>query len=196
MFLLTQTTHRMTIQYDPDVGHRYTPNLRARIPGDDGGYFVVTNSLGFRSDHEFERAASPHPRILMFGDSYTAGDDVSNADRYSDQLGLILGAEVQNYGVPGSGTDQHLLIYEKFARDVEADLVMICVQIDSFHRTQVPHRPNPDRVTGNQIRVPKPYFEFQNGELVLHHVPVPRERPIDQGQMDLEAGKESPRWYD
>jgi carbamoyltransferase len=87
MFLLTQTTHRMTIQYDADVGHRFTPNLRARIPGEDGGYFVVTNSLGFRSDYEFERAASRHPRILMFGDSYTAGDDVSNADRYSDQLG-------------------------------------------------------------------------------------------------------------
>jgi len=196
MFLLTQTTHRMTIQYDADVGHRYTPNLRARIPGDDGGYFVVTNSLGFRSDYEFARAASPHPRILMFGDSYTAGDDVSNADRYSDQLGRMLGTEVQNYGVPGTGTDQHLLIYRKFARDVEADLVMICVQIDSFHRIQVSHRPNIDRVTGKQIMVPKPYFELQNGQLVLHHVPVPRERPEDTGDVDLEAGKETPRWYD
>ena len=196
MFLLTQTTHRMTIQYDAEVGHRYTPNLRARIPGDDGGYFVVTNSLGFRSDYEFDRAASPHPRILMFGDSYTAGDDVSNSDRYSDQLGRMLGAEVQNYGVPGSGTDQHLLIYRKFARDVEADLVIICVQIDSFHRIQVSHRPNIDRVTGKQIMVPKPYFELQNGELVLHQVPVPRERPEDTGAMDLEAGKEMPGWYD
>jgi carbamoyltransferase len=196
MFLLTQTTHRMTIQYDADVGHRYTPNLRARIPGDDGGYFVVTNSLGFRSDHEFDRAAARHPRILMFGDSYTAGDDVSNADRYSDQLAGMLGAEVQNYGIPGSGTDQHLLIYRKFARDVEADLVLICVQIDSFHRIQVSHRPNIDRVTGKQIMVPKPYFELQNGGLVLHQVPVPRERPEDTGAVDLEAGKESPRWYD
>jgi carbamoyltransferase len=186
----------MTIQYDADVGHRYTPNLRARIPGDDGGYFVVTNSQGFRSDHEFDRAPSAHPRILMFGDSYTAGDDVSNPDRYSDQLGRMLNAEVQNYGVPGTGTDQHLLIYRKFARDVETDLVMICVQIDSFHRIQVSHRPNIDRVTGKQIMVPKPYFDLQNGELLLHQVPVPRERPEDTGAVDLEAGKESPRWYD
>jgi carbamoyltransferase len=108
----------------------------------------------------------------------------------------MLGAEVQNYGIPGSGTDQHLLIYRKFARDVEADLVMICVQIDSFHRIQVSHRPNIDRVTGKQIMVPKPYFDLQNGELVLHQVPVPRERPEDTGAVDLEAGKESPRWYD
>ena len=70
---------------------------------------MVTNSLCFRSDYEFGKGRSAHGRILMFGDSYTAGDDVSNADRYSDQLARILGIEVQNYGVPGTGTDQHLL---------------------------------------------------------------------------------------
>ena len=90
MFLLSQATHRMIIQYDPEVGHRFTPNLRARLPGDEGGYFVVTNSTGFRSDHEFEKQQAKHGRILMFGDSYTAGDNVSNADRYSDQLAKIL----------------------------------------------------------------------------------------------------------
>jgi len=195
MFLLSQTTHRMIIQHDPDVGHRFTPNLRARLPGEDGGYFVVTNSLGFRSDHEFERRQSRHGRILMFGDSYTAGDNVSNVDRYSDQLARILDVEVQNYGVSGSGTDQHLLIYRKFGRQVETDLVMICVQIDSFHRIQVSHRPSIDRTTGQRVLVPKPYFEWQNGEIVLRHVPVPKDRPIDEGRLDVAAGKEEASWY-
>src|ERR1700689_3521405 len=102
-FLLNEATHRMILRHDADVGHRFTPNLRARLPGDDGGYFVVTNSSGFRSDHEFERIKSRHGRVLMFGDSYLAGDNVSNGDRYSDQLARILGVEVQNYGVSGSG---------------------------------------------------------------------------------------------
>jgi carbamoyltransferase len=189
MFLLTETTHRMIIQHDPDVGHRFVPNLRARLPGDDGGYFVVTNSSGFRSDFNFSAAPASHPRILMFGDSYTAGDNVANADRYSDQLSLLTGAEVQNYGVPGSGTDQHLLIYRKFAREIPADLVMICVQIDSFHRIQVSHRPSIDRITGARVLVPKPYFESQDGHLVLQQVPVPRERPLDEGDWQA-AGKE------
>jgi carbamoyltransferase len=195
MFLLSQTTHRMLIQHDPDVGHRFVPNLRARIPGEDGGYFVVTNSKGFRSDFEFRREKSSHPRILMFGDSYTAGDNVGNADRYSDRLGAILGAEVQNYGIPGSGTDQHLLIYRKFAKDIEADLAMICVQIDSFHRIQVASRPSIDRITGRRLLVPKPYFEWENGELLLRQVPVPIERQPDAEEAYVTSGKEEAAWY-
>jgi carbamoyltransferase len=196
MFLLTQSTHRMVIQHDPDVGHRFTPGIRARIPGEDGGYFVVTNSLGFRSDHEFDKAKADHPRVLMFGDSYTAGDCVSNADRYSDQLARMLGVEVQNYGVPGTGTDHHLLIHRKFARDVAADLIMICVQIDSFHRIQVPAWPCVDRLTHRRVLVQKPYFEWENGELVLRPVLTPKGRPFDQGGADVEAGRRRAAWYD
>jgi len=180
MFLLRQSTHRMLIRYDPDVGHIFVPNLRARIPGEDGGHLLVTNSTGFRSDFEYAKSRQSHLRILMFGDSYTAGDNVANEDRYSDQLGKLLGAEVQNYGVSGSGTDQHLLIYRKFATDVEADLVVICVQIDSFNRIRASHRPVIDRVTRKRLLVPKPYFRLVDGRLVLHQVPVPMERPVDR----------------
>ncbi|HEY6346326.1 MAG TPA: carbamoyltransferase N-terminal domain-containing protein [Bryobacteraceae bacterium] len=200
MSLLNQATHRMLIQHDPDVGHRFVPNLRARVPGEDGGYFVTTNSLGFRSDREFEREKGDLPRILMFGDSYTAGDNVSNADRYSDRLSDLLGAEVQNYGVPGSGTDQHLLMYRKFAAGVDADLVMICVQIDSFHRIQLSHRPSIDRVTGRTVLVPKPYFEWENGRIVLRQVPVPKDRPEYKEPEGHEKagsanGKRDAKWY-
>jgi len=177
----------MLIQYDPSVGHIFVPNLRARIPGEDGGYTVVTNATGFRSDFEYDKAkpGPGHFRILMFGDSYTAGDNVSNEYRYSDQLGKFLNAEVQNYGVSGSGTDQHLLIYRKFARDVEADLIVVCVQIDSFHRIQASHRPVIDRVTRRRLLVPKPYFRMIDGRLELQHVPVPMERPADSDDTSL-----------
>jgi carbamoyltransferase len=191
MFLLRESTHRMLIRYDPDVGHVFVPNLRARIPGEDGGHFVVTNSSGFRSDFEYAKPKPSHFRVLMFGDSYTAGDNVANEDRYSDQLGKLLGAEVQNYGVSGSGTDQHLLIYRKFAKDVEADLVVLCVQIDSFNRIQVSHRPVIDRVTRKRLLVPKPYFRLVDGRLELHQVPVPMERPVDR---DDPAGKSQANW--
>ena len=195
MFLLNQSTHRMVIQHDPDVGHRFVPNLKVRLPGGDGGYFVVTNSAGFRSDFDFERSKGTLPRILMFGDSYTTGDNVPNADRYSDKLAALLGAEVQNYGVSGTGTDQNLLIYRKFAREVEADLVIICVQIDSFHRIQVPHRPSIDRTTGRRVLIPKPYFELEDGELLLPHVPVPKERPLATPEsVEMQMGRREDSW--
>jgi len=181
----------MFIRYDPDVGHVFVPNLRARIPGEDGGHLVVTNSTGFRSDFEYAKPKPSHFRILMFGDSYTAGDNVANENRYSDQLGKMLDAEVQNYGVSGSGTDQHLLIYRKFAKDVEADLVVLCVQIDSFNRIQVSHRPVIDRVTRKRLLVPKPYFRLVDGRLELHQVPVPMERPEDR---DASTGKNQADW--
>ena len=53
MFLLQQTTHRMVVRYHPEVGHLYVPNLKARIPDENGGHFVVTNSAGFCSSTEF-----------------------------------------------------------------------------------------------------------------------------------------------
>ncbi len=194
MFLLNQNTHRMLIQYDPDVGHRFVPGIRARVPGGDGGYLVATNSAGFRSDFEFEPRKGGRPRILMFGDSYTAGDNVVNADRYSDILASLTGAEVYNYGVSGSGTDQHLLIRRKFASGVEADLIVLCVQIDSFHRIQVSHRPSIDRVTGKRMLVPKPYFELVDGKLELRHVPVPRERLEAGGEPVKSNSKQEDAW--
>ena len=176
----------MLVRYHPTIGQLYVPNLRARVPSETGGYFLVTNSAGFRSDYEFERARRGRPRILMFGDSYTAGDNCDNAQRYSDQLGQLLDAEVYNYGLSGSGTDQHLLIYRECAREVEADLIVVCVQIDSIRRIQLSHRESIDRVTRERVLVPKPYFVLENEELRLRNIPVPRERP-PIGSLDPET---------
>ncbi|MFN0101928.1 MAG: hypothetical protein ACKV2U_07545, partial [Bryobacteraceae bacterium] len=167
----------MLIRYHERLGHLYVPNLRARLPNERGGYFVVTNSLGFRSDFEFEPRRTGRPRILMFGCSYTAGDNCPNEERYSDYLARNLDCEVYNFGLSGSGTDQHLLILREFGRKIEADLAVICVQIDSMKRIQVSHRESQDRVTGRRVLVPKPYFELVDGKLDLRHMPVPLERP-------------------
>jgi len=177
MFLLQQSTHRMLIRHHPQVGHLYVPSLHARLPNELGGYQVVTNSSGFRSDFDFTAARKGVPRILMFGDSYTAGDNCSNPDRFSDQLARLLNVEVYNYGVSGTGTDQHLLIFREFAKEIEADLIVICVQIDSMRRIQLSHRESIDRVSRRKVLIPKPYFQLENGRLVLHSVPVPKERP-------------------
>jgi carbamoyltransferase len=177
MFLLSETTHRMVIRYHPEVGHLYLPNLRVRLPSERGGFFVVTNSQGFRSDVEFVEPRSGRQRILFFGDSFTAGDGCENRERFSDLVGASLGAEVYSYAVSGTGTDQQLLLYEKFARKVPADLIVLCVYVENIERVKVAFREGIDRFTKRRVLVPKPYFTLEGGKLALHHVPVPLERP-------------------
>jgi carbamoyltransferase len=177
MFLLLETTHRMVIRYHPEVGHLYLPNLQVRLPSERGGFFVRTNALGFRFDVEYEAARSGRPRILFFGDSFTAGDGCENQERFSERVGAALGAEVYSYAVSGTGTDQQLLLYEKFAREMPADLIVVCVYVENVERVKVAFRESIDRFTRRRVLVPKPYFTLEEGKLALHHVPVPLERP-------------------
>ena len=172
-----QTTHRMILRYDAGIGHRFVPGLQARIPGETGGWFVRTNAQGFRSDVDFVPAKGSRPRILFFGDSYTAGDGVSNEDRYTDRLGAMLGAEVYNFGLSGTGSDQQLLIFETLAKEIQADLVVIAPCVENIERNKVAYRESIDRVTGRRMLQPKPFFTLDDGALNLHQVPVPRERP-------------------
>jgi carbamoyltransferase len=132
MFPLHQLTHRMVVRHDPQIGHLFVPNLNGRIPNELGGYYVRTNSLGFRSDIEFITKRSGRPRIFFFGDSQTAADGCSNSERFSELVGETFDAEVFNYGLSGSGTDQQLLIFEHFAKDVEADLIVLGVCVENI----------------------------------------------------------------
>ena len=109
-------TYRQIVCYNEKIGHLYVPNINARIINEKGGYYVRTNSLGFRSQIEFKKEKTRKPRILFFGDSITAGDGASNNERFSELLGVSLGAEVYNFGLSGSGTDQQCLILENYAK--------------------------------------------------------------------------------
>lgn len=175
--LLRETTHRMVIRYHEELGHSYVPNLKARVPFPEGSYIVRTNQKGFRSDGEFESPQGDRPRIVVLGDSFTAGDGVRNDQRFSEIAGEKQGAEVFNFGLAGSGTDQQVLIYEKFAQDIECDLVVLNVWVENIRRNIVSGRPTLDRITGKTVMAPKPYFDLADGELKLCNVPVPLERP-------------------
>jgi len=178
MFLLNQSTHRMTVKYDEDIGHAWVPNQRARVPHERGAYVVATNAAGFRSDVQFVEEKGDRPRILFFGDSMTAGDGCSNAERFSECVARILDAEAYNYGLSGTGTDQQSLIYAKYAQGVDADLVVLGVYVENLDRNLAAFRPIIDRISGQEVLIPKPYFDLTpSGDLVLRHVPVPRYRP-------------------
>ena len=126
-------SHRQIISYNKELGHSFVPSINARLLDDKGGYFIKTNSLGFRSNIEFKEKKEGR-RILFFGDSNTAADGVCNEERYSELLGKYFDAEVFNYAISGTGTDQQYLIWEKFAKKIEADLIVIGVLVENIER--------------------------------------------------------------
>ena len=166
---------RSIFQYHPTYGFHFIPGVKARIPHEGGGYLVRANAAGFRSDREFVGPRTPGVRrALLFGDSYTAGDGVSNGARYSDLLEKRLpGTEVYNYGLPGTGTDQHYLVYADVAPRIEHDLVIIAVLVENIRRV-VAHYRLFENADGANVALAKPYFVLaEGGALVLHNVPVP-----------------------
>lgn len=174
---------RSIFQYHPTYGFHFIPGVKARIPHESGGYLVRANAAGFRSDREYAAPRTPgRRRVLLFGDSYTAGDGVSNGARYGDLLeNYVPGIEVYNYGLPGTGTDQHYLVYADVAPRIEHDLVIIAVLVENIRRVVARYRLF-ENADGEKVALAKPYFSLdQSGLLTLHHVPVP------PGQAALDA---------
>jgi carbamoyltransferase len=150
--------------------------LKARVPHEGGGYLVRTNSAGFRDDKEFEltRSDKAKRRILLFGDSFTAGEGVSNGQRFGDYLAeMIPNLETYNFGMPGTGTDQQYLIYKEFGQGIDHDLLILGVFVENIRRVAARARPFFDE-SGNKVLYAKPYFTLENGKLVLHNVPPPK----------------------
>jgi hypothetical protein len=188
---------RQTTTYHPWIGWWFVPNLKALTPAmyhshaSPGwqwwfipkplksyatDYFVVTNSIGMRSDREYlaHQSDSRH-RIILLGDSYTAGSFVKNGDRFSDLLEQSNpNLDVMNFGLPGSGTDQQLLVYESIARGFEADAYIFAPCTTNIMRNMSGLFLFTPRGTENARYRAKPYFTIEEGELTLHNQPVPK----------------------
>jgi hypothetical protein len=167
---------RPLFEHHPVLGYRFVPGVKARVPHEGGGYLVRANAAGFRSEHEFTPARPPGAyRALLFGDSFTAGDGVSNRDRYGDLLERqVPGVQVLNFGLPGSGTDQQYLAWREMAAGIEHDLLVLAVQVENIRRVAARYRTF--EAEGREVVLAKPYFTLGgDGALSLHGVPVPRE---------------------
>jgi len=178
---------RQLFAYHSEIGYRFISGLQTRELHEAGGFLLRTNGAGYRCRHEFQRQKTPGTRrILLFGDSYTAGMGVNDADRYGDQLELLLpDLEVYNFGLPGSGTDMQYLSWREDANEIEHDLVVIAVMVENIIRITQTHRPY-QTLDGEQLMFAKPYFELApDGSLRLEHVPVPKQAlPISEEDMD------------
>ncbi len=180
---------RQIFQYHPVIGWHYIPGLKTRVDHEGGGYLVSVNSAGFRS-HEITPEPPPGKfRILLFGDSITAGHGVSDSRRYGNVLEKNLpDTEILNFGLCGSGTDQQYLIFREFGSQLKYDMVIITSYIENIQRTSARYRVSV-MADDDQVLLAKPYFvRDEAGELSLHHQPVPKD-PIalkDVSEAELE----------
>jgi hypothetical protein len=174
-------------KYHPRVGFTFMPNVKSRIPWETGGYLVHTNGAGFRSSREFVNER-PHGtfRTVLFGDSQTAGDGVSNADRYSDVVEKLIPNLEVFYGLPGTSTDQHYLAWQECA-SVQSDLLVIGMHVENIGQVSQRFRPYADD-REREVIYAKPYYTLEREQLALHHVPVPNS-PVNEAALSPEDAK-------
>jgi len=164
------------VEHDPLIGYRYIPNVDLMLPRPGGGtYHFRSNSHGIRSSREYAFKKSPKiTRIILCGDSMSAGQFVSNEHRMSEQMERrVPGLEVINLSLEGSGTDQQLLLYENVGLQYEHDIVILMPFLSNIRRNMVAAREGVDAKTGAKVLRGKPRFELVSGRLELRNVPVP-----------------------
>jgi hypothetical protein len=164
------------VEHDELIGYRYAANTRRMLAQPGGGqYEIVINSAGIRSAREYEkRKPAGVYRILVFGDSYAAGQYISNEHRFTETMERrIPDLEVINFALEGTGTDQQLLIYENIAAEYEHDLVMVFPFLQNIRRNLADARVAFDPCSGQKVLRGKPRFELQAGQLLLLNTPVP-----------------------
>lgn len=152
------------IEYDGVLGWKMKPSVNGKVDLVDVENIPVrSNSAGFWDD-EFMRQKQLHStRIAFLGDSFTWGMGVREEERFSN---LFMAAnpewESLNFGIPGYGTDQSLLVWQHIARRYQPDVVVLTVNqndyLDNMYLVRYGRR--------------KPYFELKGETLELRNVPV------------------------
>jgi len=169
----------------PVTGYRYTPGLTAQVPHESGGYSLRSNRVGYRCRHEPTPEKPPGMfRILVFGGGFTAGNGVDEALRFTELLERQLGNYVQvlNFGLPGSGTDQHLLGFRQYGREIQHDLLVLCPHVETILRNLETHAMvpsgDPEADPETPTLLPKPRFSLEGEGLVLHAPPTDPPAPL------------------
>lgn len=151
-------------RFDPTKGWSSFPKIRDLPVFEDK--VLNTNRFGHRGNLDLTRAKRPGwKRIIVLGDSFTFGDEVSDDETYSYYLGQALAdrqIEVVNLGVHGYGHDQMLILLKELGVSLAPDLVIVgYISVD---------------ITRNGMAFrdyAKPQFEWDGSALRLLNSPLP-----------------------
>jgi hypothetical protein len=163
-----------------------------------GGFAKATyrsNAAGLRSDREYAPQASPGSRrIAAFGDSFTHCDEVSYQNCWTARLETALpGSEILNFGVPGYGTDQAWLRYQRDGRPFRPCAVLIDYFVENINR--VVNRFRPFYAVEDGIVLSKPRFQLDGDTLRLLPNPTMTPEELKDPRWVEEHLGPSDAWY-
>jgi lysophospholipase L1-like esterase len=100
------------------------------------------NQLGFR-ERDIPPKSADRYRIVVVGDSFTWGQGIERAERFSDRLGQRLGGryEVFNFGIPGDNMPEHLTRLTQ-ALEASPDFVLLQLYINDFEMPDMVRPPS------------------------------------------------------
>lgn len=131
------------------------------------------DSLGARPDPTFPDVKNPC--ISVYGDSFAYGEEVDHEEAWAHQLSQQLSCRVANYGVPGYGTDQAFLRFQKNTHDT-APLIILGIYQENILRIVNQYR---YLLSKGDFLSFKPRFILENDTLQLISIPVMPESNLE-----------------
>ena len=172
-----ENKNKVALIPDAAIGWTYRPDSKRQ-----NGTFTI-NGAGLRALREYTlKPAADTLRIALFGDSFVAGDEVTDEEVWGFKLEqqLIqagLRAEVLNFGVSGYGMGQAYLRWQSQGKDYAPDIVFFVFQAENLDRNV-----NVFRLLYPQsgFVYSKPRFILEDGSLSLVNSPaLPPEEILD-----------------
>ena len=91
-------------------------------PRTDGQGPLQFDAIGARPDPTFPNINKPC--ISVYGDSFTYAEEVNHEEAWAHRLSQQLSCRIANYGVPGYGTDQAYLRFQKNTHDTASLIIL------------------------------------------------------------------------
>lgn len=165
-------------RYSATLGWEKLPGAEARIHEEEYRSFIQINSHGLRGPERGYEKPPGVRRVLLLGDSFAEGYTVDEEATTRAVLEGLLNRqgtgryEVLNGGTSGYGNAQEYLFFRQEGYRYQPDVVALLFYSNDLR----------DNVTGGN----RPYFDLENGQLVLRNSPVP---PLADGDQRVERVK-------
>lgn len=153
---------------EPELGYTLRSNIQVRRKNAEGKLITVrTDAVGSRisaingETRDKVRWRPGRRRVLIVGDSFAEGQ-VEFEDRFDQVLARIRNdLDIRTLGAGGYGTDQELLLAQRFFKDLrEGDVFILLTCGNDFY----------DILQDSLFGRTKPYFTLEENKLI-HHPP-------------------------
>jgi hypothetical protein len=148
------------LDYDPRLGWVHSRNFVMPSPAGP----ITTGEYGARMPSG-RVVPLQQGAILMVGDSFGGGSEIADAETWPARLEQALRTQVINAAIGGYGLDQIVLRAETLLPLLKPRILLVQTRLEFGNSV--------DRMSV-EGGTPKPYFNVEDGKLILRNQPVPR----------------------